>query len=423
MQKRVFKFGAALCAAALALTACGGSDETTDAAPEAANEDPGSLETTIKILAPSYADSSQTDWDAITAKFNEEYPNVKVELQIEGWEDFANKVQARIQANDYPDILNDNAFASSADAGLLIPMDELLSDEVLGTIDSTLLENGKSADGTLYATPDIASARMLAYNKDLFSQAGIAEPPKSWEEFEAAAKAISDLGDDIYGYGMPLGQEEAQVESSLWLWGAGGDWNDGENLKADKPEAVEAFTQMKKIYDEGLTQPNLEDNRQDTTDLFSAGKIGMVIGHGQVVGDASAKGIEVGLAPVPSKDGEGIAVGVTDFILAFNNDDAKRQQATAAYLEYFYSDELYEPWYKGTGLLPVTTSAIEKAGSELEGTDKDLLDALSVVKFQPVSNPQWDALQAALKANAYKIGSEEPQALLEQVEAQVAAQS
>ncbi len=421
MQKRVFKFGAAMAAVAFALTACGGGG--TDAAPEAANEDPGSLETTIKILAPSYADSSKADWDAITAKFNEEYPNVTVELQIEGWEDFANKVQARIQANDYPDILNDNAFASSAEAGLLIPMDQLLDEETLGTIDPTLLENGKGADGTLYATPDIASARMLAYNKDLFEQAGIAEPPKSWEEFEAAAKAISDLGDDIHGYGMPLGQEEAQVESSLWLWGAGGDWNDGENLKADKPEAIEAFTQMKKIYDAGLTQPNLEDNRQDTTDLFSAGKLGMVIGHGQVVSDASAKGIEVGLAPVPSKDGKGIAVGVTDFVLAFNNDDPKRQQATAAYLKYFYQDDLYETWYKNTALLPVTTTMIEKATGEAEGTDKDLLEALKVVKFQPVSNPQWDTLQAALKANAYKISSEEPQALLEQVEAQVAAQS
>ena len=46
-----------------------------------------------------------------------------------------------------------------------------------------------------------------------------------------------------------------------------------------------------------------------------------------------------------------------------------------------------------------------------------------MVKFQPVSNPQWDALKTALQANAYKIGTEEPAALLEQIQAQVAAQS
>ncbi|HHU38619.1 MAG TPA: extracellular solute-binding protein [Propionibacterium sp.] len=417
--------------AALLLSACSGGGTPATSAPAPGGSTGASTpaaggelaDTTIKILAPSYGDTSEADWNRITEKFNEEHPNVKVELQIAGWDDFANTVQSRIQANDLPDILNDNAFASSADAGLLIPMDELLSAETLGNIEPGLLENGKGADGVQWAAPDIASARMLVYNTDLFEQAGIAEAPKTWAEMEAAAKAISDLGDDIYGYGMPLGAEEAQVESSLWLWGAGGTWVDGENLIANTPAAVEAFTQMKKMYDEGLTQPNLEDDRQATTDLLAAGKLGMAVGHGQVVADASSKGINVALAPVPSKDGSGVATGVTDFILAFDNDDEARKAATAAYLDLFYSDELYEPWYKGTALLPVTKSAIESAKSGASETDAAFLDAMDIVKFQPVSNPQWDALQAALKANAFRIGTEDPATVLEQVEAQVAAQA
>ncbi|MDO5677989.1 MAG: extracellular solute-binding protein [Propionibacteriaceae bacterium] len=431
---RVYKLGVAALVGAFALTACGGdAAETpktdapaggeTSAAGEAPAASAGDLNTTIKILAPSYSDSSQADWDRITAKFNEEYPNVKVELQIDGWDNFSQSVQARIQANDYPDILNDNAFSSSAEAGLLYPIDELLSAETLANIDAGLMDNGKGPDGTQWAAPDIASARMLVYNTDIFEKAGISEVPKSWADLEAAAEKIKALGDGTYAYGMPLGSEEAQVESSLWVWGAGGNWTDGEALKANSDVAVEGFTQMKKMFDAGYTQPNLEDNRQDTTDLLAAGKLAMAIGHGQVVGDAEAKGIKVALAPVPSKDGEGVAIGVTDFIVAFNNNDADRKAATAAYLNYLYSDELYEPWYKGTGLLPVTTSTIEKGKAEATGNQGAFLDALSVVKFQPVSNPAWDALQTALQQNAYKIGTEEPAALLEQIEAQVAAQS
>lgn len=426
MKKRVYKLGVAAIVGAFALTACGGdgTDNGTDNGDNGAAEVAAAdLETTIKILAPSYSDSSQADWDRVTAAFNEEYPKVTVELQIDGWENFSQTVQSRIQANDYPDILNDNAFASSADADLLYPIDELLSDETIANIDETLMANGKGPDGTQWAAPDIASARMLVYNTDLFEQAGIAEPPKNWEELEAAAEKITALGDDIYAYGMPLGAEEAQVESSLWVWGAGGNWDEGENLVANSDVAVEGFTQMKKMYDAGYTQPNLEDNRQDTTDLFAAGKLAMAIGHGQVVSDAEAQGVNVELAPVPSKDGEGVAIGVTDFIVAFNNDDAARKQATGAYLDYLYSDELYEPWYKGTELLPVTKSIIEKAKGEAEGNEAAFLDALSVVKFQPVANPAWDTLQTALQQNAYKIGTEEPAALLEQIEAQVAAQS
>lgn len=440
---RVYKLGAVALVSALALAACGGDDATTDPAAPADDQTPAAggettappagddtadagagsdLTTEINILAPSYGDTSQADWDRITAAFNEEYPNVTVNLQIDGWENFAQTVQSRIQAGDLPDILNDNAFASLAEADLLYPIDELLSEETLANLDATLMENGAGPDGTQWAAPDIASARMLVYNTDLFEQAGIAEPPKSWADLEAASQAIVDLDGDVYAYGMPLGAEEAQIEASLWVWGAGGDWADGENLSVNSDVALEGFAQMKKMYDNGWTQPNLEDNRQDTTDLLANGQLAMAIGHGQVVGDAEARGVNVALAPVPSKDGEGVAIGVTDFIVAFNNQDEDRKAATAAYLDYFYQDELYTPWYEGTGLLPVTTSVIDSAKGSAEGNQVAFLDALSVVRFAPVANPQWDALQTALQQNAFKIGTEEPQALLEQLEAQVAAQ-
>jgi multiple sugar transport system substrate-binding protein len=313
-----------------------------------------------------------------------------VKLQIEGWDGFSEKVAARIQAGDYPDILNDNAFAASADAGILYPIDEVVSAETLAAIEPSLLKNGVGVDGTQWAAPDIASARMMAYNTDLFEQAGIAEPPKTWVELEDAAKKLVALGGDVKGYGMPLGKEEAQLESSLWLWGAGGTWVDGEGLNANTPQAVEAFAQMKKMHADGLTQPQLEDNRQDVANLFHAGKLGMIVGHGQIVADATDKGINVALAPVPDKDGgDGVTTGVTDFIVAFDNKDADRKQATGAFLDLLYSDAMYEGWYKGTKLLPVTTSMIDKAKAEAAtDNDKAFLEALSIVQFLPVSNPQ-----------------------------------
>ncbi|RRD07290.1 extracellular solute-binding protein [Arachnia propionica] len=424
--KRVIKFGAVVAASALALSACGGGTPTRDGSGPASSAamqdaDPASLETTIKILAPSYSDSSKADWEKIIAEFNKTYPKVKVELQIEGWDDFSGKVQARIQAGDLPDILNDNAFAASAEEGLLYPMSEILTKETLDNIEPTLLANGQGTDGTQWAAPDIASARMLVYNTDLFAKAGIAEPPKTWAELEEASAKLTALGDGVKAYGLPLGSEEAQVESSLWLWGAGGSWVDGENLKADSPQAVEAFTQIKKMHSSGHTQDKLNSDRQEMTDLMGAGKLGMMVGHGQVVADSTAKGAKVALAPVPSKSGEAVATGVTDFIVAFDNKDEARKQATSAFLNLMYSDAVYEGWYKGTTLLPVTKSMIEKGKSEGDEYQQKFLEALSFVKFQPVSNPQWDALQGALQSSAYKIGEQDPEALLQEIQALVAA--
>lgn len=431
-MKQLLKFSAVAVVGALALTACGGnatppSDPGDSATPvdSGAPADPASLSTTIKILAPSYSESSKSDWEAVIAKFNETYSNVKVELQIEGWDDFSSKVQARIQAGDYPDILNDNNFASAAAGKLLYPIDEVLSAETLAAIEPALLKNGVGVDGTQWAAPDIASSRLMAYNTGLFEAAGIADPPKTWAELEDAATKVSALGPDTYGYGLPLGREEAQVESSLWLWGAGGDWAVDGVLTANQPNAVKAFAQMKKMIDAGATQPDVgSTNRQQAADLFNNGKLGMMMSHTGLLGETREKypDTKFDVAPVPSESGDPVALGVTDFIIAFDNGDADRKAATSALLDVLYSDDAYEAWYKGTGLLPVTSSMIAKAAAE-DTDNKAFYDALEFVSFLPVGDPAWDSLQAALQGTAGTLQNDTPENVLTAIQAQVDATS
>ena len=67
MNARVLKLGIAALSGALVLSACGGGGGNGDSGTPASSEDPAALETEISILAPSYADSSKADWDAIFA--------------------------------------------------------------------------------------------------------------------------------------------------------------------------------------------------------------------------------------------------------------------------------------------------------------------------------------------------------------------
>lgn len=419
-MKKLIASVAVVAASALALTACSGGSSTPSQSAEAPS---GQLPaTTIKILAPSYADSSQADWQKIIDEFKKTQPNVTVELQIEAWDNFTDKVKARIQAKDYPDILNDNTFSAAASAGLLYPINEVMSEATVASIEPSLLKNGVSPDGKQWAAPDIASSRLMTYNTALMEKAGVTETPKTWAELEEAATKIAATGES--GYGLPLGTEEAQVESSLWLWGAGGDWPVDGKLVANQPKAVEAFAQMKKLIDAKATQPDPgATNRQAVADLFNNGKLGMYVTHSGLMSVTRDQfpDVKYELGPIPSKDGSPVAFGVTDFILAFNNNDANRKEATKQFLDLMYSDAMYEGWYKGTGLLPVTTSAIAAA----KETDKDnaaFYEALSFVKFNPVSDPQWDALQTALQGTAGTIASDTPENVLTKIQAQLDAQ-
>lgn len=191
MNKRVLQLGACASSAPSHYPPAVAEPPTTAEAEARPRPSRAASKTSISILAPSYADSSEgRAWNAIIAEFNKTYPDVEVKLQIEGsWDGFSEKVAARIQAGDYPDILNDNAFAASAEAGILYPIDQVVSAETLAAIEPSLLKNGVGVDGTQWAAPDIASARMMAYNTDLFEQAGIAAAPKSWAELEDGEEA------------------------------------------------------------------------------------------------------------------------------------------------------------------------------------------------------------------------------------------
>jgi multiple sugar transport system substrate-binding protein len=67
---------------------------------------------------------------------------------------------------------------------------------------TTPVEEGTDA---LWGLPRDVSAFAIYYNADLFDEAGLDYPGGddwNWERFVESAEAISDLGDDVYGFGM-----------------------------------------------------------------------------------------------------------------------------------------------------------------------------------------------------------------------------
>ena len=135
----------------------------------------------------------------------------------------------------------------------------------------------------------------------MFEKAGIDEPPKTWDELREDAKKIKADGD--VGYGMPIGPEEAQAEFSLFMWGNGGDWIDGDTWTINKQENVDALKFMNELANtDKVTQPNPgTTNRTDLWKMFGAGKIGMVMGSSffpVLLKDQNPK-LDYGVAPVP----------------------------------------------------------------------------------------------------------------------------
>ena len=184
-------------ATGLALAACSGGS----GAGSAGGGGGGSTKkaTKIKLVAAEYSkDHTAAFWKQFAEKYKAKTGN-ELEVQVVSWDSIDQTSSTMIQNNNAPDILNLNAYASYAKDGLLYNADEVLPEAAKSDLLDAFVKSG-TYNGKLYGMPDLSSARAFFYNKAIFKKAGIAAPPKTWDEFAADAKKITALGDGSIGY-------------------------------------------------------------------------------------------------------------------------------------------------------------------------------------------------------------------------------
>ena len=130
-------------------------------------------------------------------KFEAENPGIKLNLDVVSWNDVYTEVDTRIANNNAPDILNIDVFANYANEGLLLPVSDYCPEDLYEDFFPSFIDQSV-IDGTVWAVPDLASARALFINEDIFEEIGM-EAPTTWSELEDVCQAIIDYYDgEIY---------------------------------------------------------------------------------------------------------------------------------------------------------------------------------------------------------------------------------
>ena len=402
-MRRVITTVAVAAMAAAGLAACG--------------SDSGGGENELDLLVPSYSPKTKPYWEELIKDFEAKNSDVKINLEVVGWADIPGVVTKKIQNDQAPDILELDAAGPAYGAeDLLYPAKDIVSAATMKDIVPSFVASSE-INGTAWGVPTVASTRALFYNKTLFEQAGIAAPPKTWAELLDAASKIKALNlPDTAGYGMPLGPEESQAETSIFAYGAGGSWEKDGKITVDTPEATEALTFMKQMITDGVTQPNPgSTQRASVIDLFIQGKLGMIQGLPPIVGQIKEKAPDLKweIAPSPTKDGSASTLGVADYFVGFDNGEDK-QGKIASFLDFFYEKDNYVKFNDAEGFIPATKSGAEAAASKPELTT--FLNSLPDAKFYPISNPKWGATQGAFQQLVGELETKAPADVLKEIQ-------
>ncbi len=218
------------------------------------------------------------------ASFEQEYPNIKVKLELFPNDQYETKIRTALAGNGAPDIMaiDGPTLASYAYNGAVIALDDYLNkDGDKSDIAKPVLE-ALTYDGKIYAAPNNDASLAMFYNKKMFEAKGITPPSKNtdeawtWEQVLDAAKKLNDPANGVYGWNPNpwgfAGHEGVPFMDMTFLWQAGADIlsPDGSTAKGylDSDASKKALTFFKSLYNEEQVAP-----KELPQDAFPNGKV------------------------------------------------------------------------------------------------------------------------------------------------------
>lgn len=304
---------------AVALAGCtGGSGD------DSGEDGPVTLTITTNSITGG-KNAAEADWiaDYVIPEFEavmaEEGKDVTVEFQPQGVddEDYKTKIALDLQSGKGADIIGMDGIwvGEFAEAGYIKPLTDVGGRDV-DAWDGweqipDAVQKALSFDGHRYGVPQGADGRVLYYNKDLFSQAGLPEDwqPTSWDEILDAARDLQQV-DGVtpiqLNAGTAMGEATTMQGLLPLIVGTGEQvYEDGKWIGATDgfEDALELYETI--YVDEGLGDPILQQEasgRDTSFQLFAEGKIGILLEGDYFWRSVINPAEGIGTAPMADRD-------------------------------------------------------------------------------------------------------------------------
>lgn len=299
------------------------------------------------------------------------------EIKCVGQEGYANAVQntiAAFRAKKHPTLVQayDAGTADLMMSGEFYPVQKMMADFNID-IDwddyfPGIADYYAASTGELFSMPFNSSTPVLYYNTDDFAAAGVAAP-QTWEQFEAALRALKAANPEkcAYGYApstwIDLEQFSMAHNVPVASNNNGYDGLDSEYLY-NTTQHVKHMENLLKWYKEGLSEIRTSQGGLNARDSFAQNQcsiyFGSIASHA-TVHKAAVEGMNWDVTMLPVYEGferhNTVVGGASLWVLSGKSDDEYR--GAAAYLKFLATPESEEFWSTNTGYIPVTRTGYD----------------------------------------------------------------
>jgi len=298
----------------------------------------------------------------IAQDFERANPDVNIRIIKMDWEVARDRILGAISDGGTPDLcqVGTTWMPEFASTGTLLPLDDWVFRSSI--ISKEKFFNGpwqtNVINGKLYGIPWYLETRFLFYRKDLLQENGFSKPPRTWEELETIAAALTqDVDQDgkIDRYGLSLTYFDSKTVVPF-IWQNGGTLLNASLTRTtlcDKAEK-EALKFYINLFRKGYVLPR-EENPEDA---FIEGKSAMTLAGPWYITILRKRLPEKdylwGMTTVPKKKYGTSFFGGSNFVI-FNS--SKYKEAAWRFLEFLSRPENQASWFQAVSALPTVKDA------------------------------------------------------------------
>jgi multiple sugar transport system substrate-binding protein len=366
--------------------------------------------------------------DHLINQFNQTHPSIHVQdVYCCTNDQILQKLTVALQGGQEPDISYQygTSMPQLSQVPQVVDLTHYTQDPAFGWSDFFPgVRGAATVGGKVLGIPALTDNLAIVYNKALFNKAGVAYPTAdwTWDDFRAAAKALTNPAIKQYGWEFPADASEDTVwHYDAMLWEAGGDILNADNTQAafDSPAGLTALTALQQM---AVTDKSVWLDQQNTglqEELFNSGKIGMMVTGPWDL--SSFPAVNYGVQIMPEfPGGNHQSISGPDMWVVFNKSDA-RVAASVTFLHWLTDtqQQKYEDMYCGHLPTRSTTLAlpgfIQAFGKKFKGNDVFAANLANVQKARPVLQT-YDAISQAMgqMVVAVMLGKKDPKSALDE---------
>lgn len=369
----------------ITLTGCGPKEEVSKAdsqqtLQQSTKEEKNAEKVSLQFF--HYQSEGQETFTQIVKKFEDANPNIKVEADLSGGDQYNTILKTKFAANESADIVGVHPGISQAvelaKAGYL---EDLTSEVFTSSIDEGALRMA-SYNGKVFALPIDAAYIAAYYNKDIFAKLNI-NTPKTWKDFTDICEKLKQSKITPIAVGnkdlwvtqlIPYALAPTVIYSKNINFDK--DMYD-EKMKFNGPEWKKVMDMYMELNKKGyFNEGQLSTTYDQSLALFAQGKTAMTIMGTWAIKPIKDlnKDIKIGLFILPaSDDGNNWASAAVGGMLAVSSESKYKAEAKK-FLDFFMQKDNYDFYLVNTKNFPTVkgvTVNFDPAAEELTAQVKN----------------------------------------------------